>query len=337
MRKLKLFLSFMFLAVIVSAQVRIVPVSTEGDMRIFNKEGEDVIVYFPSEYLKYEPKINVVFPKDYDTAETRFCSVYVINKEELPREALYKEFGNSAAERCLYINVRFNAIPSSAELEGFLTRELLPYIEVNYKAENQEEYRILLTGEGYSASVLNALPGLGNYFGNFALSFYVNTAMPGNLEGINKNISLWALGSKGNMIRLQSVLEGNGLKFFDNFAYLTVDNSGNKEPSFKDIFNLGYFLDKAKILPLKAKGVFGVKSASATSEERFGFKLEVKGKKNFKAEYIPSSLKIAPPFLSWDFDKGLMNVIFGAQPGKVKVTGMAGDAVSFDASFKISK
>ncbi len=337
MKKLKLFLSLMLLAVFVSAQTRIVPASMEGDMRIFNKEGEDVIVYFPSQYLKYEPKINIVFPKDYDKAERRFCSVYVINKEEMPREAVYKELGEDAAERCLYVNVRFNAIPSSAELEGFLSRELLPYIEVNYKTENQEEYRILLAGEGYSASVLNALPGLGNYFGNFALSFYVNTAMPVDLEGISKNISVWSLGSKGNMIRLQSLLEKNGLKFFDNFAYLTVDNSGSKAPSLGEIFNLGYFLDKGKIVPLKAKGVFGVKSAGATSEERFGFKLEIKGKRSFKAEYIPSSLKIAPPFLSWDFEKGLMNVIYGAQAGKVKVTGMAGDAVSFDASFKISK
>ena len=327
----------MLTAVLASAQVRIAPASEEGDMRIFNKEGEDVIVYFPSEFLKYEPKINVVFPKGYDKAEERFCSVYVANKEEMPRETLYKEFGSAAAERCVYVNIRFNSIPSSSELEGFLTRELLPYIEVNYRVENQEEYKILLAGEGYSASVLNALPGLSNYFANFALSFYVNTAMPDNLDGINNKISLWALGSKGNMIRLQGALEKNGLDFFDNFAYLTVDNSGNKAPSFKEIFNLGYFLDKSEILPLKAKGVFGVKSASATSEERFGFKLDVKGKKDFKAEYIPSSLKIAPPFLSWDFEKGLMNVIYGALPGKVKVTGMAGNAGSFDASFKISK
>ena len=327
----------MLLGVLVSAQARINNASMEPDTRIFTKEGEDTIVNFPSSYLDYYPKINVIFPEGYDNPDARFCSVYIINGEEMPRSALYDILGRKDAGRCVYVNVRLNASSSSEELLGFLTRDLLPYVEVNYKTGNRSSDRIILAAEGYGVSLISALAPLSEYFGNFALSFYTNTAMPEISDSVRNDVSLWLVGTSGNMLRLQNKLEEKGLKFFDNFAYLTVDTSPGEKPSLKNIFNLSYFLDKEEFLPLKGKGILSVKSASSSSEESFGFKVEIKGRKGFKAEYIPSVLKIAPPFLSWDASKGLMSVIYGAQPGKVKITGMAGDAASFDASFKITK
>lgn len=327
----------MIFAVFASAQVRITPVSMQQDMRIFSKEGEDTIVFFPSDYLGYAPKINVVFPEGYDARQTRFCSVYVINKEELPKEALYASFPKEYAGKCLFVNVRFNNIPSAKALEGFLGRELLPYMETNYKIDASASAKVLLAGEGYSAPVINVLGGLSGYINNFALSFYVNTAMPGLFEGADKDVKVWAVGSLGNMARLQSSLEKSGFKFFDNFGYQIVENSGANPPALRDILNLHYLLEKDSLKPLKAKGVFSAKSASSVSEERFNFWLEASGKKGLKLNYIPASLKIAPPFLSWDYDTASFGVIYGAQPGKVKISGFAGDVLPFEASFKITK
>lgn len=337
MKTLKLALSFMVLAVLASAQIRITPASMQQDMRIFNKEGEDTIVFFPSEYLGYAPKINVVFPEGYNADGARFCSVYVINKDELPKDALYTSFPKEYAGKCLFVNIRFNNIPSAKALEGFMSRELLPYMEINYKVESSSEAKIILAGEGYSAPVINALSDLSGYIGGFALSFYVNTAMPGGFEGVSKSARVWALGSKGNMARLQNSLEDAGLKFFDNFGYKIVETASSNPPDLKDILNLTYLLEKDSLKPLKAKGVFSVKSASSVSEERFNFWLDVTGKKGLKLNYIPSSLKIAPPFLSWDYDTASFGVIYGAQPGKVKISGFAGDVLPFEVPFKITK
>lgn len=337
MKTLKLALSFMVLAVLASAQIRITPASMQQDMRIFSKEGEDTIVFFPSEYLGYAPKINVVFPDGYEADEARFCSVYVINKEELPRAALYSSFPKEYAGKCIFVNIRFNNIPSAKALDGFLGRELLPYMEVNYKIDASENAKIILAGEGYSAPVINALPSLSGYISGFALSFYVNTAMPAGFEGASKSARVWAVGSMGNMARLQSALEAAGLKFFDNFGYKIVDNAGVNPPDLKDILNLTYLLEKDSLKPLKAKGAFSAKSASAVSEERFNFWLDITGKKGLKLNYIPASLKIAPPFLSWDYDTASFGVIYGAQPGKVKISGFAGDVLPFGVSFKITK
>ena len=339
MKKLNLIFFFIFLTVIAAAQsVRIVPVSLQEDMRIFPHEGEDVIVYFPSVYLPYKTKINVVFPKDYDTKNGRFCSVYTLGSGEMPKNAVKEFFPREYADKCVFVNIRLNNIPSGDMLDQFLSKELLPYIETNYKIEEDKSFKTLMSGEKYSSAVLEVLPALSNYFGNFAGFFYHSTAVPDNLDGISADISFFAAGRAENIARLQFLFEQSGLKFYKNFAFKVVNVESSKMPDLKTVFNFEYIFNKNLCKPVKAKPIFSTDKASSTSEEPVTFWLAVKSKKTCgDLNYIPSKFKIAPPFLSWDYEEVSFKIIYGAQPGKVKISGFAGDILPFDATFKITK
>ena len=318
--------------------VHIVPVSLQEDMRIFPHGGEDVIVYFPSEYLPYKTKINVVLPKDYETQNGRFCSVYTLGSGEMPKTAVNEFFPQEYANKCVFVNVRLNNVVQSNLLEQFLSKELLPYIETNYKIEDTPSFKTLIAGEKYSSAVLDVLPALSNYFGSFAALFYHSTAMPDELSGVSPKISFFAAGSAGNIARIEALFEKNGLKFYKNFAFKVIKNESSNPPKLNTVLNFTYIFDKEVCKPLKAKGVFSRGSASSTCEEPIDFWLEVKSKKNCgEINYIPQKFKISPPFLSWDYEDASFKIIYGAQSGKVKLSGMIDDILPFNVAFKINK
>lgn len=339
MKKLNLVCFFIFLAVAALAQsVSIVPFHLREDMQIFPHEGEDVILYFPSVYLPYKTKINVVFPKDYDTKNGRFCSVYTLGSGEMPKNAVKEFFPQEYADKCVFVNIRLNNIPSGDILEKFLSKELLPYIETNYKIEEASSFKTLMSGEKYSSAVLEVMPALSNYFGNFAGLFYHSTAVPEDLAGISPEVSVFEAGSVENIARLQALFEQSGLKFYKNFAFKILNTESSKLPDLKTVFDFDYIFNKNLCKPVKAKAVFSADRASSTSEEPVSFWLTVKSKKNCgELNYIPSNFKTAPPFLSWDYDDVSFKVIYGAQPGKVKISGFIGELLPFDATFKITK
>ena len=307
-------------------------------MRIFQKEGEDSIVNFPSDYLPYKPKINVVLPKDYEKADGRFCSVYTFGQGEMPKAGVEAFFPKEYSGRCIFVNVRLNGSLEKDKLEGFISKELLPYIETNYKTQESASFKTLMAGETYSYAVLNSLPVLSGYFGKFALMFYKSTSFPQKLEGVSDKISFYAAATLGNALRLEALLENSGLNFPDNFVFNIIDGQSVNPPALSGVFNFGYIFDAKTCKCEKVKAVFSAEEASSVSEEPVNFWLAVKGKKGCgDINYIPQSLKIAPPFLSWDYDKAAFTVIYGASKGKVKLSGRAGKTLPFTATFKITK
>ena len=339
MRKIYLSLCFCFVSVFAAAQsVRIVPVTQQDGMRIFPKEGEESIVNFPSEYLPYKPKINIVLPKDYEQAEGRFCSVYTLGQGEMPKAGVETVFPKQYTQRCIFVNVRLSGSLEKDKLEGFISKELLPYIETNYKAQENPSFKTLMAGETYSSAVLNSLPVLSGYFGKFALMFYKSTSFPQILEGISDKISFYAAATLGNAGRLETMLENSGLNFPDNFAFNIIDGQSVNPPALSGVFNFGYIFDGQTCKYEKVKAVFSAEEASSVSEEPVNFWLALKGKKGCgDINYIPQTLKIAPPFLSWDYSKAAFTVIYGANKGKVKLSGRAGKVLPFTATFKITK
>ena len=139
------------------------------------------------------------------------------------------------------------------------------------------------------------------------------------------------------MLRLQDLLEKSGLKFFNNFAYRIIKSENSKSVKFEKYTNLAYLLNKEECTLVKVTALFAPKSASATSEAEINFQVNLKNKNSCEIDYIPSSVKIAPPFLSWDSSKSALKVIYGAEPGKVKISGMVGEILPFSGTFKITK
>ena len=94
MKKLFIFLIFTFCAGFVFArsgadlvnQIRHNPIKTvqpKKEMRVFVKDGEEIITNFDSAYLKSAPKIHIVFAQQTD--QERKPIVYIISDEEIDK------------------------------------------------------------------------------------------------------------------------------------------------------------------------------------------------------------------------------------------------------------
>ena len=63
----------------------------------------------------------------------------------------------------------------------------------------------------------------------------------------------------------------------------------------------------------------GADKISVGQEESADFWAQVKTKAGI-INYVPRDLKFSPPFLSWDYTAARLSAIYGAAPGKVKIS-----------------
>ena len=97
MKKILMFLTFIFCAGFIFAQsgaklinqIKHNPVKTvkpKKEMRVFVKDGEEIITNFESAYLKAAPKIHIIFPPQMN--QERKPTIYIISNEEIDREKI---------------------------------------------------------------------------------------------------------------------------------------------------------------------------------------------------------------------------------------------------------
>jgi hypothetical protein len=289
-------------------------------MRIFVKDGEEVITRFPSKHLKGNIKINVILPDGYEQNNGRYDAVYIISKESFDKNRAKNLFSNSRAfSNLIFISININGIDYSGRLYPFLTEEILPFIDLNYKTKTDAQSRIIAASEGVAAEALGFFADENGYFLKLALLFQGATPMPQFHVNPSGGVSIFAAGTFGNMARIQTMLEEKGLKFIENFAYKILES--NDEQILWQEINFDFLLSGIK--DRKAVSLKFYTSSDSLSIERLDtvdMRLDIKTSGGYRINYIPKNLKIAPPFLNWEADKGELNIIPGATPSKVKIS-----------------
>jgi len=306
-----------FIAVLAAASVFAQHTTANESMRIFVKEGEEVLTRFPSKYLDNDARINVILPEGYAQAQGPFPAVYLLGNESLDKAGAQKIFGRSGfLAKAVLVVVK---ITGGGNIADFTTRELVPYIDLNYKTDNLPQNRVI-TAEGQMAvKVLQMLAANNGYFYNAALLLQDNTAMPAFRDNFSSNLKVFAAGSVGNIARLQFQLEEKGLKFPVNFATVIFEPQNDDRQWSK--LNFNYLLGGADKTPSKIKVYKSAGKISQKDEGPVRMWLEVKTKGGDIFNYIPRDLKFSPPFLEWDASSADLAVIYGATPGTVKISG----------------
>ena len=337
MKKLFVFLTFIFCvgfaAVCVHAQtaqqllnqIGRAPVKTvkpKGEMRIFVKEGEEVITNFPSANLTVSPKIHIILPSE-NTG--RYPSIYIISPEELDKEKIEKMYP-AFYGKYYFITVRLEE--GENNFAQFLTSELLPYIEVNYAVSSTPQERTFVAKNSFALAYLADLKNISAYLKNVALGFDYSSPLPEipAVDGLN----LFAEGPVENVAALHAALAKQNLVYLKDFAYnITKDGT-------KHFDNLEFLFNKAGRKIVKTTPYQQFETLDLDKDFTSEFWLNLKSRSGYNLAYIPQDLRIAPPFLNWNNEQAAFNIIPGATVGKVKVSGKTEFGKKFKAKFDIS-
>lgn len=335
-------LSFLFLFVICScalaAQTVTAHKTVKDDMRIYVKDGEEVITAFPSKYLKTDVKIGVILPQRYEKRESPFPVVYILGQNLVSKKQIEENFylGKNDNPQAVFVSVLMPARPvSAAEIAEFFTLELLPYFELNYKVASSPKERVLAVSGPLAVKGLEIVASKGDYFKNLAIILFETTPLPALSVGLQDDIKVWAAGNLSNMIRLQALLEKSGLKFPSGFAYKFAAPDKNKN-LWAEV-NLNYLLNADTRKVKKAKVHSSIQHFSLAAMPSAEVWIDVLLSGGFEVNYVPAEVRSAPPFFNWDSAAAHLTPIYGANEGTVTVFGELPSGKPFAADLKLIK
>lgn len=334
MKKLFIFLTFIFCAGFLSAQsakqllnqIGRAPVKTvkpKGEMRIFVKEGEEVITNFPSENLISAPKIHIVLPTVND--QSRYPSIYIVSEEELDKAAVEKLYPDFYGK---YYFVTIKLDEEENNFTSFLIKDLLPYVEINYAISSNNTERTLVAKNSFAINFLADLKNISAYLKNAALGFDYSSPLP-KIEVVS-GLKLWTEGPVENMAALHVALAKQNLVYLKDFAY-----NISKENTTQNFANLEFLFNKEGRKIVKTTPYQQFETLDLNKDFASEFWLNLKSKSGYNLAYIPQDLRIAPPLLNWNKEQASFNIIPGANEGKIKVYGKTEFGKKFSAKFTI--
>ena len=291
-------------------------------MRIFVKDGEEVITNFPSNNLTTTPKIHIVFASE---NSERKASIYIISPEELDKskiEEMYPAFYGK------YYFVTVKLEEGENKFAQFLTAELLPYIEVNYAVSSIPQDRTLIVKNSFAINFLADLKNISAYLKNAALGFDYSSPLP-KIEAV-QGLNLWAEGPVDNMAALHASLASQNLVYLKDFAY-----NISKENVSQNFANLEFLFNKENRTITKITTYQQFETLDLSKDFESLFWLNLKSKSGYNLAYIPQDLRIAPPLLNWNTEQASFNIISGANEGKVKIYGKTEFGKKFTAKFNL--
>ena len=332
MKKLLVFLTFIFCVGFVSAQtaqqlltqIGRAPVKTvkpKGEMRIFVKDGEEVITNFPSANLTTTPKIHIILPSE-NTG--RYPSIYIISPEELDKEKIEKMYPNFYGK---YYFITIMLEEGENKFAAFLTSELLPYMEVNYFVFSVPQDRTLIAKNSFALAYLADLKNVSAYLKNVALGFDYSSPLP-EIQAVN-GLNLFAEGPIDNMGALHAALAKQNLVYLEDFAY-NITKEGTQH-----FDNLEFLFNKEGRKIVKTTPYQQFQTLNLDKDFTSLFWLNLKSKSGYDLAYIPQNIRIAPPFLNWNKEQAAFNIIPGATVGKIKIDGKTEFGKKFKAKFSI--
>ena len=334
MKKILVFLIFIFCTGFIFAQKgdaflkKVIhnPVKTiqpKGEMRILVKDGEEIITNFSSSYLTIAPKVHVIIPSQ--AMQERKPIIYIISSEEIGKAQIKAKLP-AFFDKYFFVTVKIEN--EEENFTPFLTRELLPYVEVNYPVSAKPQERTLIAKNSFALNYLANLQELFEYLQNVVLGFDYTSPLP-EIKA-PQGLNLWACGPLENMAALHKSLAANNLVYLQDFAYNITKKDQLVEPA-----NLEFLFNKDSRKVIKTNNYQQFQTLDLSKEFATPFWLNLTTKGGYVLSYVPQSLRIAPPFLNWNNEQGIFSIIPGATAGKVRVDGKTEFGTKFKTQFNL--
>ena len=296
---------------------------------IFIHPGRETFVYFPSAALGSTNTVTFFLPEDFVPLEKSYPLVVALGVVPKQAQAVAAFQQQNPA---IVVGVNFEEkdyVERAAQIEQFLTRELLPYVDTNYLTKTGPENRILAVQGKSAVQVALRVAQNPNLFGALAL---FSTADVWETSPVPSVLTL-ITGTQAELALAQRVFEQHGKTYGPDFAlryteptklwFETIDTDYLWAPA-----------EKTRIKYLRA-AVSGNKISLASPQEVF-LRVWAVLENNSLFHYVAPSLRISPPFLTWDPARGALRVVSGATAGTVRVRNIV-DKPGFSVKIKLKK
>ena len=291
----------------------------------------ETFLHFPSPTLNKEGLVVTVFlPETSIPLTQKYPVVYALGLGPQQAQEI-KKLQDSYDQKALIVGISLgeNENATLEQISTFLSRELVPYIGVNYLTQDEPSSRALVVMGPQRAELAVHLMQKKDLFGRLGCSHCGDRAF--SLEGASHNARILLVGRRSEVLPWQEMLEKMSYPYGAGFVTKILP-----DPIVEDAIDLDYFFAKDETVRVK-------KLAGALYPKKISLK-EGKGFLNLSAvlqngavfDYIPLSVRMSPPYLDWNAESGVLSPISGAEAGKVKL-GVSVDKVKFNAKIHLKK
>lgn len=301
----------------------------EADSRIFTHPGRETFVYFPSQELGPTNTVTFFLPEKSVPLTQSYPVIVVLGL--VPKQA--QEVAQFQQEhRAIVVGINFEEkdyATRATQIERFLMRELLPYVDTNYLTKTGPENRILAVQRKSAARIALRVTQNPNLFGGVALF------SPGDVwnDVDVPNVRTLVVGTQPELALAQETLEQYGKTYGPDFALRY--NRAN-ELWFRGIDASYLWADKAQTQVKYARADVSLNKVSLAQPQDVFLRIWVVLANNSLFHYVPSQLRMSPPYLTWNPLRGALQSVSGAVPGTVRVRNVV-DKPAFAVKVRLKK
>ena len=285
----------------------------EADSRIFTHPGRETFVYFPSQELGPTNTVTFFLPEKSVPLTQSYPVIVALGV--VPKQAQQvAQF--QQAHPAIVVGINFEEkdyATRAGQIERFLMRELLPYVDTNYLTKTGPENRILAVYGKSAARIALHVTQNPDLFGGVALF------SPGDVWNDNDvpNVRTLVVGTQPELALAQETLEQYGKTYGPDFAMRYRPQTD--EVWFNGIDTSYLWATQAQTQVKYARAEVSLNKVSLSQPQDVFLRVWVVLANNSLFHYVPSQLRISPPYLAWDPLRGALKVVSGALPGTVRV------------------
>lgn len=291
----------------------------------------ETILHFPSSYLTQEDLVVTVFlPESSVPLSGKYPVIYALDLGPEQADEV-KKLQDFYEQKMLLVGISLgeNKESSVEKISSFISRELVPYITANYLTKDAPEYRALALWGEKRVELAADLLRKKDLFGALTLADMGKKTI--SLAGATQNLRTLLLATRQEIIVWQETLEDMAYLYGADFVTTITE-----EISLEKWLNADYlFANEETVRVQKLTGA--VSPAKLTLPEGKAYlALEAVLKNGAVFDYIPLSVRISPPYLHWNVSDATLDIISGAEAGKVKLSVFV-DKVKFSTKIQLKK
>lgn len=295
------------------------------------KPFRETFLNFPSDTLEKDALVVTVFlPEEKVPLRKDYPVLYVLGLGPKQAEEI-KKIQDNSAQKILLVGIELgdNAQAGVQEISTFISRELVPYMDANYLTIEGANHRGLAVCGAEYAQLAAELLQKKELFSRY---LFLNLPLKNiSLNQDNMPLRILLAGDRESLTVWQETLEDKGLLYGNNFVTKIT-----KEDSLSSVLDIDYlFSEEVSVQVKKLSGSVYPQAVSIKTGKAYlsVYALLANGS---LYDYIPLSLRMSPPYLSWSASSGELAPISGAERGKVKIRVFV-DKIDFGAKISLKK
>lgn len=301
-----------------------------GEPLLLINPSRETFVNFPSAILP-DKTITVFLPEPSVPLHQKYPVVFLLGVT--PKEASQvQDILTAAAQKAILvgINIEEKDLQDTAKLARFFAQDLIPYINTNYTTLEETSQRALAAS---GPAGLRAVSGLLAHKSLWARAVVVAPGTePVAWAGAAADLRVLLLGNREQLSAQQVPLLESGRSYGTHFVTVI-----SEENNVLAGVNLDYiFAQKEAVALKKIEGNIVPGEISLSQKETAVLNTTAWLENQMSFDFIPNSLRLSPPVITWQAGSGQLTPLPGASAGKVKISFVV-DKVRFAAKIKLKK